>query len=150
MANISSTLSTGDTLDTLNLWFWMPKDLITDGTMERVWKYAIWDLLCCARGEFLPYDWDGNIIQARSYHPRQMRTGRIMAPHLRPYRQQQIYARPRPLRIWHPHQRGRLHSPRHDLRHLQLPSISSKDLERNAEYERIANHMTQNWSTFVP
>ena len=62
VANISSPLSTGDTLDTLNLWWWMPKDLIVtgpNGTMERVWKYAIWDILCCTAGEFLTFDWDG-------------------------------------------------------------------------------------------
>ena len=36
VANISSPLATGDTLDTLNLWFWMPKDLITKGTTQCV------------------------------------------------------------------------------------------------------------------
>ena len=82
VANISSPLSTGDTLDTLNLWFWMPKELITKGTMERVWQYGNWDLTCCARGEFLPFDWDGNMIQKISDHPRRMCTGRIAGPHV--------------------------------------------------------------------
>ena len=52
VANISSPLSTGDTLDTLNLWWWMPKDLITNGTMERVWKYAIWDISVVLEANF--------------------------------------------------------------------------------------------------
>ena len=41
VANISSPLSTGDTLDTLNLWWWMPKDLITNGTASRRWTRKV-------------------------------------------------------------------------------------------------------------
>ncbi len=63
VANVSSPLATGDTLDTLNLWWWVPKSLCTSlkqhgvCTRRRVWKGAVWDLLCCVKGEFLPWDW---------------------------------------------------------------------------------------------
>ena len=77
--NVSSVLATGETMDVLNLWFWMPKALMTDATLDRLWKVAIWDLAACLRGEFLPYDWDGHEIQrAHSRFPFQ---GRICGPY---------------------------------------------------------------------
>ena len=63
VANGTSPLATGDTLDTLNLWWWIPKAVCATEkkhgvcTRKRLWRASIWDLLCCTRGEFLPYDW---------------------------------------------------------------------------------------------
>ena len=62
-------LASGDTLDTLNLWFAFPGPLAC--TMDRdgeetlqtiVWRISIWDALSMARGEFLDYDWGGTPI----------------------------------------------------------------------------------------
>ncbi len=63
VANVSSILAAGDTMDTLNLWWWLPKSVCTNlkqhgvCTRRRLWKAAVWDLICCLRGEFLPWDW---------------------------------------------------------------------------------------------
>ena len=49
--NVSSMLSTGDSIDCLNLWWWFPKAIAcTQAThsydsFDRLWKVAIWDLL---------------------------------------------------------------------------------------------------------
>ena len=81
---MSSPLATGDTLDTLNLHWWLPKGVCCNelehgvDTRKRLWKGAIWDLLCCVRGEFLPYDWDGQDIAATEGHQRRGKIGRIM------------------------------------------------------------------------
>ena len=86
--NVSSVLSTGDSIDCLNLWWWFPKAIAciqaTHGcdSWDRLWKAAIWDLLCCVRGEFLSFDWDGRTITAG--HPRFGKTGRIMGQYLFP------------------------------------------------------------------
>ena len=78
--NVSSMLAEGDSLDCLNLWWWIPKPIVcktaSHDTVKRLWKVAIWDLLCCLRGEFLPYDWDNNVIGPG--HPRHGKVGRIM------------------------------------------------------------------------
>jgi len=85
--NLSSVLAEGATLDCLNLWFWLPKTLICKpaehgghDTWGLAWKIAIWDILCCLRGEFLPFDWAGNAISPG--HPRYGKKGRIMGKHV--------------------------------------------------------------------
>ena len=66
--NVSSVLSDGDSLDCLNLWWWLPKAIACSRAVHGcdsfgiLWKVAIWDLLCCLHGEFLPYDWEGRAI----------------------------------------------------------------------------------------
>ena len=81
--NVSSVLSDGDSLDCLNLWWWLPKAIACTkavhgwDTFGILWKVAIWDLLCCLHGEFLQYDWEGREIGPG--HARYGKTGRIMA-----------------------------------------------------------------------
>lgn len=80
--NLSSMLAEGETLDILNLWWWLPKHIACnmsqhgEDTEKHAWKIAVWDLLCCLRGEFLPFDWDGKEIKYG--HPRHGKQGRIM------------------------------------------------------------------------
>ena len=80
--NVSSVLSTGASIDCLNLWWWFPKAIACIQAIHgcdswgRFWKAGIWDLLCCLRGEFLPFDWDGQTISEG--HPRFGKKGRIM------------------------------------------------------------------------
>ena len=48
--------------------------------MTRLWKVAIWDLVCCLKGEFLPYDWDGeDIVEG---HIRHGHAGKIMGQYI--------------------------------------------------------------------
>ena len=87
--NVSSPLGTGETLDILNLWFWLPKALVCNEEEHGIdtykyWfsKVGLWDLLSCIKGEFLPHDWDWKPWPEN--HARAKKKGRIMGKYVLP------------------------------------------------------------------
>jgi len=62
--NVSSPLGTGETLDILNVWMWMPKALVCNQEEHGMDTYkewyrtgGLWDLLSWITGEVLPRGW---------------------------------------------------------------------------------------------